>query len=127
MIWSDAPADMDDWCRQDKSRYHLGQHVKARAALLSVIQKMDRPIVLTPTETYVHPFLETGIIEQLDPEAATRHASTHARRTAPGCQHRLGCRCHPPHWVRCEWVRAADGERCVLGEGHFGEGHRYDG
>ena len=61
---------------------------------------------------------------RLDPERAAAHARTHGRRLAPGCQHRLGCRCEPPHHVRCDFVREGeDGEeRCALGDGHPG-GH----
>lgn len=42
---------------------------------------------------------------QHDPIAANQYARTHARDIK-----------HPPHWVRCDFVR--DGIRCCKGSGH---------
>lgn len=47
------------------------------------------------------------------------HARTHANETRPGCQHQMGCRCDPPHHLRCDEMK--DGERCRKGSGHVDE------
>jgi hypothetical protein len=60
--------------------------------------------------------------EREDPVAAECYAAQVARKIAPGCEHRLGCGCDPPHWVRCNWMK--QGERCRLGSGHGGP-HKY--
>lgn len=56
--------------------------------------------------------------------AAAHYATQHARHMAPGCEHRLGCRCEPPHYLRCDYV-AEDPTtnelvRCAQGYGHLG-------
>ena len=53
-----------------------------------------------------------------DPQAAYLHATQNQRRVQPGCTHQLGCKCEPPHWVRCEWM--LDKQRCCRGDGHYG-------
>ena len=59
-------------------------------------------------------------------ELAAKHASHHAQEVREGCQHQLGCRCQPPHWIRCTHMRVIEGVsyRCLAGDGHLGP-HRF--
>jgi hypothetical protein len=48
-----------------------------------------------------------------DPAGARLYAQTHSPKSYPLP--------HPPHWLRCEFMR--DGVRCVKGDGHAGNDH----
>lgn len=36
----------------------------------------------------------------MTPISSLRNAYVNARRVQPGCEHRLGCKCDPPFWLR---------------------------
>lgn len=59
----------------------------------------------------------------MDPPAAAMYSRAHPRRVAPGCEHRLACRCDPPDWVRCEYVTTdmLGTTRCAGSVGHISE------
>jgi hypothetical protein len=54
-----------------------------------------------------------------DSKSPDVNAYTDARKIAPGCQHRLGCKCETPFWLRDPTPREVKFEEIYIRTGFF--------